>query len=181
MRLNMLTRKSCKRVLIALFISLACTMPASAEIYRCTVGGRSVFQDKPCDAQAKQEIRSVRGGNTGGGSSFAGCYFIPFIQSESGRHDRNGVIRIFRQGPQWFMSLLENEGGPNAHNARVREAEPQDFQRIQDVSGIRTSSAIVGSGTASNFMLFRSGVNLYSRWGTQVGVANLVSCAKGAR
>lgn len=175
MQSTMRSRKSYKRVLIALLISLACTMPASAEIYRCTVGGRSVVQDRPCDAKAKQEVRTVRGG----AYSFAGCYRIRYEGLELGS-GLDGDIRVFRDGPRWFMSRLDTEGGPNAHHALLREAEPRDFGSITRLSGKTTSSALVGSGPAAGFALFRSSGSLYSTRGPWFGSAERISCPKGA-
>lgn len=161
------------RLLFAFFATLICAMPASAEIYRCTVGGRSVVQDRPCDAQAKQEVRKV----WGGADSFEGCYRIRYEDLERG-NGLDGDIRVFRNGSSWFMSRIAKEGGPNEYNSRLREGGASDFSYIKRMSGQYTSSALLDS--AAGFALFRSNGSLNSVWGPQIGSVQRISCPKRA-
>ena len=181
MQSSMATCKQAKRVLNALLISLVCTMPASAQIYRCTVDGRTVVQDRQCDARAKQEVRTLRGG----ASSFEGCYQVRYEGLAPGT-GIDGDIRIFRDGPRWFMSRLDAEGRPNADKYPLRESEPRDFEKITRFSsitrlhGMSTSSALVSVPAAAEFTLFRSGGTLCTTRGPWFGFANRINCPKAA-
>ena len=57
---------------LAIVVALAASMPADAQVYKCTINGKSVYSDRPCATTETQETVKIHGAKPSSASTSSG-------------------------------------------------------------------------------------------------------------
>ena len=122
-------------------LCLLATTTAQAEIFRCTIDGRTTYRDRPCPPG---ELQATRPGSK---SALEGCFALETSGWEGGRS--TSLMRIANSAGHYTMTSLDDKGRDTAVLAmrRATPAELRDATRLLEFDAIDGLVLVVAAGT----------------------------------